>query len=726
MKLLLFLLLFAAPLSAQTVDQFLGIPSPLELAVAKKADRLAWVTYDRGLRNVYTAAAPTWTARRITSFLKDEGQELGDVSLSNDGRIAVFVRGTDPNDNGWIANPLHAASGVEREIWAANTATAQAWKLVATNASPLLSPDGSVALYVKDGQIYRVRTARGVARDSMDRGLKPFIRQWGTQASPRWSPDGKKIAFVSLRGDHSYIGIYDLLTRKVDFVAPGVDCDGAPTWSRDGKQIAFIRRPGAPFGLELGAGNARVRGCAALYRWFSQPPSDSLPKAGGLYGATFTDDSRFKIMIADVGKQNNIYNNSAHELWHNEANDKDFVRVNRMMWADGHIVFPLSPLNDEWDRYYSISLTNPTTPTLLTTTNGFIEDATSTTLSRDGRTLYYSTNANDIERRHIWSVPVAGGKPVPVSVGDGVETTPVALSSGIAVLHFGAKQPASVALVSMSEPKIIYPQLPATFPATKHVEPEIILTKAADGLEIHNQLFLPPDLKPGEKRPAIVFVHGGPMRQMMPAYHYMQFYHWAYGVNQWLANQGYVVISVNYRLGVGYGRSFRAAGQKGGSRGNAEYQDVLAAGRYLQTRSDVDSSRIGIWGLSYGGLLTAHALANNSDLFKVGVDMAGVHLWGSSLDTASVSYKSSPIAYIDKWTSPVLLVQGDDDRNVEFSQTVGLVQLLRAHNIPHEMIIIPDDTHESLIYDRWMYTWNRMLEFLNRYLKPTSTTTSTR
>ena len=87
--------------------------------------------------------------------------------------------------------------------------------------------------------------------------------------------------------------------------------------------------------------------------------------------------------------------------------------------------------------------------------------------------------------------------------------------------------------------------------------PQIVKTKAPDGVESSNQLFLPKDLKSGERRPAIIFVHGGPARQMMPGYHYMQFYHWSYAINQWLANQGYVVLSVNYRSGIGYGRSFR-------------------------------------------------------------------------------------------------------------------------------------------------------------------------
>jgi dipeptidyl aminopeptidase/acylaminoacyl peptidase len=202
---------------------------------------------------------------------------------------------------------------------------------------------------------------------------------------------------------------------------------------------------------------------------------------------------------------------------------------------------------------------------------------------------------------------------------------------------------------------------------------------------------------------------------MMPAYHYMQFYHWAYGINEWLASQGYIVMSVNYRLGVGYGRSFRMAAN-GGAAGNSEYQDVLAGGKYLQTRADVDPNRIGIWGLSYGGLLTSEALARNSDIFKAGVDLAGVHLEGSSLDPASVSYKASAISAIDGWKSPVLLIQGDDDRNVAFQQMTGLVQLLRQRDVYYELIVFPDDVHESLLHSRWIYSLGRMETFLHRFL----------
>jgi dipeptidyl aminopeptidase/acylaminoacyl peptidase len=222
-------------------------------------------------------------------------------------------------------------------------------------------------------------------------------------------------------------------------------------------------------------------------------------------------------------------------------------------------------------------------------------------------------------------------------------------------------------------------------------------------------------MKPGERHPAIIFVHGGPPRQMMPAYHYMQFYHWAYGINEWLANEGYVVMSINYRLGIGYGRSFRTPGHTGAG-GNAEYQDVVAGGKYLQSRPDVDPNRVGIWGLSYGGLLTSQALARNSDIFAAGVDLAGVHLFGSSLDPESVSYQSSTIGAIDGWKSPVLLIQGDDDRNVAFQQMTGLVQLLRQRDVHYELHVFPDDVHESLIHARWISFLGWMDTFLHKYL----------
>ena len=745
---------FSFSLGAQskpTIEQFMSPASPLDLVAAKKADRLAWMAYDRGMRNVYTAAAPDFRAVRLTRFLEDNGVDVSDVTISDDGGVIVFVRGSAPNREGWVANPSHDPNGPAREIWAVRTTPGSTAFRIAEGAAPELSPDGRFVLYVKEDQIYRARVSQAPQVTDMDKGEKPFITAWGANSSPRWSPDGSKIAFVSNRVNHSFIGMYDVATRSVTYISPSVDFDALPTWSPDGKQIAFTRRPGLPFGRQgqVGQGAASLgnpagpaaRGgspgiCAGVGgeggrgggRFGGAPDTATAVdrRFPGLCRATFRGGYTLSLMVADVprGGVDHLREAAtepwAREVWHNQPNDPVFNNINRMFWGDGHLVFPLSPSSDEWDRYWSVKLDGSTTkPILLTTTDGLIEDATSATLSPDGQTLYYCTNANDIERRDIWAVPVAGGTPRQVTSGEGIETYPQPLGSGrqVGVLYFDARQPASVGIVPAAggKARVIFPTLPKDFPTNDHVVPEVVRIKAPDGLEVPNQLFIPKDLKPGEKRPALIFVHGGPVRQMLPGYHYMQFYHWAYAYNQWLASQGYIVMSVNYRSGVGYGRSFRQAPNTGRN-GNAEYQDVLAAGKYLQGRPDVDPARVGIWGLSYGGVLTSQALARNSDIFVAGADLAGVHLWGSSLDTAAVSYRSSAISAIDTWKSPVFLVHGDDDRNVDFAQTVGLVQLLRSRDIYYELMVIPDDLHESMLHSLWLDTWDRIGKFLHRFV----------
>jgi dipeptidyl-peptidase 4 len=727
----------AAAGAAPTIDQFLMPGYPTEVVSAKKADRIAWTAYEHGMRNVYTAAAPGFTPVRLTNVAKDDGVELSDVNISDDGATVVFVRGTQPNREGWVANPTAETTGAERTAWAARTAGGAAWKLGQVT-TPVLSPDGHTVVYAKDGQIYRYSVAGTAAAATS----APWIKAWGTNSNPKWSPDGTKIAFVSDRVDHSFVCVYDVRTKHLTYLSPSVDHDTSPTWSPDGKRIAFVRRPGTPFAQQAHQGNGSLGnpngpafnptapqgrgraggagrgGAAARAGGREGQEGREREEIPGLTTAAFAGGYTLSFWVADVAT------GEGREFWHNQKDDKDFGNVNAIQWAGAdRVVFQAEP--QEWVRWYSIGVSGgQAAPLTLTPGDGAVEQAA---LSADGTTLFYSTNAGDIERRHIWRVPTAGGDAVMVTKGETIETYPAVLSSGkqVAVLGGDAKRPFGVGLVAASggAARYIYPSL-AGFPMDAEVAPQLVLTKAADGLEIHNQIFVPKDIRPGEKRPAIIFVHGGPVRQMLLGYHYMHFYHIAYAVNQWLQSQGYIVMSVNYRSGIGYGKSFRTAPDTGG-RGNAEYQDVLAGGKYLQSRPDVDPDRVGIWGLSYGGVLTSQALARNSDIFKVGVDMAGVHLWGSSLEKGNVSYESSTISAIDTWKSPVLLVHGDDDRNVQFSQTTGLVQLLRAHNVPYELIVYTDDTHEPLLHKRYLYEFNRLGEFIGRYLKNGASRTTT-
>ncbi len=736
-----------------SMAQFLSPGYPSSLVSAKKADRLVWVVLDAGKRNVYTAVGPEFRPVRLTSFLEDNGVDTAEPSVSDDGSIVVFVRGHTLNREGWGANPTANPDGPERAAWAVRSAGGPAWRLGEVTA-PVLSPNGRIVAFAKDGLIYAYAVVAGALPAAIATGEKPLIKEAGNNSNLKWSPDGTKLAFVSDRGDHSFIGVYDVRRRAVIYLSPSVDRDSSPTWSADGKRIAFIRRPGLPFGQQAQAGtggignppgpayNAQSGGRGQGQRGGGAPSPEApatqgrgggqrggppspeasasqarggAPLAGvpGLYSSQLPGGYRMAMWVADP------LTGDAHEFWHPAPGDMTFGGVNAIEWAGDVVLFTAMP--GEWLRFYSVKVDGAAAdPLPITPDDGFIESAAFTSLSPDGRTMFYCSNLGDIERRHVWKVATSGGEPVQLTRGEGIETYPVPVASGrqVALLAADARRPQSIALVAAAggAPKIVYPTLPKEYPLESLVVPENVLTKAADGLEIHNQLFLPKDLKPGERRPALIFVHGGPVRQMLLGYHYMWFYHLAYAMNEWLASKGYVVLSVNYRSGVGYGRSFRSAPNTG-QRGNAEYQDVVAGAKYLQGRPDVDPKRVGIWGLSYGGLLTSEALARNSDIFVAGVDMAGVHLYTNVLDPANVAYTSSSASAVDTWKSPVLLIQGDDDRNVAFTQMTGLVQLLRARHVYHEVIVFPDDVHESLIYKRWLYTFDRMEQFLDRFVR---------
>jgi dipeptidyl aminopeptidase/acylaminoacyl peptidase len=353
-------------------------------------------------------------------------------------------------------------------------------------------------------------------------------------------------------------------------------------------------------------------------------------------------------------------------------------------------------------------------------------------LSADRKTLVFDSNQDDIDRRHVWKVVFdSRSKPVAraVTSGGGIETQPVVASDGstIAVLRSDAHLPMRAAVARAGGLVDLAPQtIPKDFPGEHFVTPQQVIFPAADGLEIHGQLFLPAGQRSGERRPAAIFFHGGSQRQMLLGWHYMEYYSNAYAMNQYLASKGYVVLSVNYRSGIGYGLDFRESPNYGAD-GASEFNDVLGAGLFLKNRPEVDPKRIACWGGSYGGYLTALALARASNLFAAGVDMHGVHDWNLELPTfvpsydpkehadfARLAFESSPIASVNTWRSPVLLIHGDDDRNVPFAETVQLVEALRKQKVEFEELIFPDEIHDFLLRRDWIRAYTASAEFLER------------
>ena len=675
---ILFSLAAVAEAQNFTLEQVMSSPFPSDLIVSKRGDKLAWAFDAEGKRNIWVAEGPAFAARQVTRSTDDDGQELTDLVFSPNGSAIAYVRGQGKNQAGEVPNPTSDTAGAKQQVLVVDTRTGRV-TTIGEGSSPFFNPAGDQIIYIRDGKFWTAPTIGGKERKLFE------IR--GTVNSPQWSPDGAELAFVSNRGDHSFIGIYDTRSNYIRFKSPSVDRDVAPRWSPDGKRIAFIR-------------------LFSINDTFSMDRERLQPWA---------------IFVADrVGE--------AKQIWRSGDQDNDsFPGIgseDSWQWAaNDRLVFPSE--QDGWAHLYSVSANGGAIEAL---TPGSFE-VENVALSQDKSFVVFSTNKSDVDRRHLWRVKVDGGAPLQITSGDGIEMYPALFDNDrrIALFRSTARDPFMPFTVRNdgSNLKPLAPQaLPRDFPSAKLVVPEQVIFKAADGTEIHGQLFKPANAS--GKMPALVFMHGGPPRQMLLGWHYMYYYHNSYAMNQHLASRGYLVLSVNYRSGIGYGRAFRLA-QHRGARGASEYQDVVAGAKYLRSRDDVDSKRIGLWGGSYGGYLTALGLARDSDMFRAGVDFHGVHDWSVNVaglrvptDTAErirVARESSPISSVDKWKSPVLLIHGDDDRNVEFAQTVNLVRLLRKNGVDFEQIVFPDEIHDLLRHQNWVWSYSAAGTFLDKHLK---------
>jgi dipeptidyl aminopeptidase/acylaminoacyl peptidase len=660
----------ASPVFAQfTIEQALSAPFASDLVAAPKLSRIAWVEYRQGKRNVRVAEAPFTSSRYLTQFNEDDGEELGQLLFLPDGSGVVFTRGGDLEMGREHPNPTSAPGEPKQQVWKV------LWNGTATQFdghSPAVSSTGSIA-YLKGRDVYR--------------DGKKWFSVKGSVSQMAWSPDGSQLAFANGRGDHGFIGV--IRGGEITFLDPSVDRDTAPSWSPDGQSLAFVRIPASTRAFSFG------------------PVREAEP---------------WSILVANVA---NRFVRTVFTARPGPGSAWSPVTASQqLLWSrNGDLVFPWEQTG--WRNLYRVN-TNPGAAAPVNVTPGALE-VEHVAQGPDGK-ICYSANPPaptpaDRDRRQVYCLGSASA----VRPGTGLQWEPAPIADGsIAFLASSPRIPAhpAVKLASGEVRDLALDAIPADFPQAQFVEPKQVIFPAPDGLAIHAQVFEPP--AGSGRRPATVFLHGGSRRQMLLGFHYKFYYSNSYALNQYLASRGFVVLSVNYRSGTGYGLNFREA-EHYGATGASEFQDVLAAAQYLRSRADIDPARISLWGGSYGGYLTALGLARASHLFHTGVDIHGVHDWNNVIrnfvpaynpqtqaTAARVAFESSPLASVDHWKSPVLLIHGDDDRNVPFGETVRLAEALRKQKVPFEQLIFPDDVHDFLLHRNWLRAYQATAAYLER------------
>ena len=474
-----------------------GRPDRLRRVRARHAQRL----YGRraGLQGASASRSSSTTTASTSSS----------VRLSDDGTMAIFVRGSGQNRVGWVANPSHDPNG-PRPVGLGREDGWHAVPGVSRRSRTRRSRPAVVAAVAADPravarrQVRRVRARRAalsrqdLARRSRRRWTRPACRSsrsGDARAIRCGRPTASKLAFVSTRENHAFIGVYDMKTRRVDFL---VAERGHRRRARRGRRTASASRSSvvralrsaqqvaakAPNGQAAtpapgggGGGRAVVaaaavaaRGAECAVRAVVRPAvaarADAavrgwLQTAGAAQSPTRVASTVSVARRSPAATRSRSWSRTSRRARRRSSGTTS--RTTGRSTASTRSRGPAttscsrrSAPNDEWDRYFSVSIDSPQPePVLLTTTDGLINDSVAdrtfvtTAFSRDGKTFYYCTNAKDIEKRHIWAVPTSGGTPKQISTDDGVEVSPTPLASGkqIAVLYFNATQPASIGIV---------------------------------------------------------------------------------------------------------------------------------------------------------------------------------------------------------------------------------------------------------------------------------------
>lgn len=377
-----------------------------------------------------------------------------------------------------------------------------------------------------------------------------------------------------------------------------------------------------------------------------------------------------------------------------------------------------------YSHLYAVDVENGERKTL---TQGRFE-ILSASLSRDKDRFFISANAEGPHQQHFYHMPANGGKLEKItSARGGHEVVMSPDEKYLAVRYSYSNKPWELYLMENRPGAPIRQVTQSTTEAFRRYswrDPEIVYFTARDGVQVPARLYRP--AKPAKGGPAVIFVHGAGYLQNV--HHWWSSYYREFMFHNFLADNGYTVLDIDFRASAGYGRDWRTAIYR--HMGGKDLSDQVDGARFLASRYGVDPKRIGIYGGSYGGFITLMAMFTEPGVFRSGAALRSVTDWAhynhpytaNILNTPqedSLAYRrSSPIYHAEGLQGDLLILHGMVDANVHFQDVVRLSQrLIELGKDRWEMAVFPLEDHGFATPSGWTDEYKRIFGLFERTLK---------
>ncbi|HVG83570.1 MAG TPA: prolyl oligopeptidase family serine peptidase [Vicinamibacterales bacterium] len=600
-------------------------------------------------------------------------------------------------------------------------------------------------LFGRSGQLWKVGATSGTPA----RMSGPL----GDAGAFSLSPDRQTIAFI--RRGNIWVGNVAAGTeRQVTNLPEGLGA-GVPVFSMDGRWLAFVANRGGLEPEDLPWNGPMVRSMENTTRerrlgviaaqggdvfWIPTVGAVSFPQFAAdrslVYYELSPDGKTKDIKLMKRDALPRVLWRDRDERWVSPTN-RD---VKLLVSPDGKQVAFVSDRSG-WIHVYAMPLDATSESQAVQLTSGNFGTGLGSWSPDSKRIAYHHSASGNQMERFVDVVDVATKHSEAVVTTRGVNLDPLFSPDGQSIVVqrtdpqnsldlYVSPVRAGAALTRLSD------SMPTGLNRSEIVVPgPVSFPSRLDKAPVPGTLMVPRNVDKSRKHPAIVWIHGSGSDQNFLGWHPGS-YRMYYSASIYLAQQGYVVITPDYRGSSGYSREWATGVHMG--LGIKDAADVLASADYLKTLPFVDPDRIAVWGLSYGGYLTLQTMTQDPTLFRAGINVAGVVDWatygagyttprlGTPVENPGIYHESAPIYFMDKLARPLLVLHGTNDRNVQFRDSLRLWDVLLKLGKPFEMGVYPGEIHFFRRAHVLRDAWRRAEEFFDRYLKNGAAVTSSR